>query len=138
MCLSISFHYSVGRTGQHVRQTKTLQSSKSSQTLFNAPPHVLPPMPTLCLPFLTSLLPRREGSRGQPVGEEPDTVDDEELHSQEGQSSEDEGQLEVGVVSHKTTEAMDIDDSIETSTVDACRNVQIKNYDWLVEHFQTL
>ena len=96
-------------------------------------------MPTLCLPFLTSLLPRREGLRGQSIGEESDAVEDEQFDdavSQEGESSEDEGQVAVGVASHKTITPMDIDDSMETSTVD--RNVQVKSYDWLVEHFQTL
>ncbi len=45
-------------------------------------------------------------------------------------SSEDEGQPEGGVASSKTSNVMEVD--IE------CRDLEIKNYDWLVEHFRIM
>ena len=43
----------------------------------------------------------------------------------EGLSSEDEGQPGVGVASSKASNVMEVD--IE------CRDLEVKNYDWLVE-----
>ena len=80
-------------------------------------------MPSLCLPFLQSLLPHRQGSKGH---EEEDMVESEV----EGLSSEDEGQPGVGVASSKASNVMEVD--IE------CRDLEVKNYDWLVEHFRTM
>ncbi len=90
--------------------------TQSSQSLLSAPPHVLPPIPTLCLPFLSSLLPRQQ----RELDEDP-LVESEA----EGQSSEDEGQQEVGVASSNVME-VDIE----------CRDIEVKNYDWLIEHFR--
>ncbi len=47
-----------------------------------------------------------------------------------GLSSEDEGQPEVGVASSKASNVMEVD--IE------CRDLEVKNYDWLVEHFRIM
>ncbi len=66
-------------------------TSKPSLSLLSAPPHVLPPMPSLCLPFLKSLLPHRQGHLEEDVAES----------EVGGLSSEDEGQSEVGVASSK-------------------------------------
>ncbi len=88
--------------------------TQSSQSLLSAPPHVLPPIPTLCLPFLSSLLPQQQ----RELDEDP-LVESEA----EGQSSEDEGQQEVGVASSNVMEVVEI-------------YIEVKNYDWLIEHFR--
>ncbi len=68
--------------------------SKPSLSLLSAPPHVLPPIPSLCLPFLQSLLPHRQGYKGH--------IEEDVAESEvRGVSSEDEGQPEVGVASSK-------------------------------------
>ncbi|XP_064402790.1 uncharacterized protein LOC135348489 [Halichondria panicea] len=43
---------------------KLNSTSKPSLSILSAPPHVLPPMLSLCLPFLQSLLTHRQGSKG--------------------------------------------------------------------------
>ena len=109
-------------TGSTVHH-KLNSTSKPSLSLLSAPPHVLPPMPSLCLPFLQSLLPHRQGSKGH--------LDEDMVESEvEGLSSEDEGQPEVGVASSKANNVMEVD--IE------CRDLEVKNYDWLVEHFRIM
>ncbi len=52
--------FATGSTVHH----KLNSTSKPSLSLLSAPPHVLPPMPSLCLPFLKSLLPHRQGYKG--------------------------------------------------------------------------
>ena len=83
-------------------------------------------MPTLCLPFVTSLLPPLPGSKGQVDGDES-----ESMHEEQGYSSEGEGQQEVGVTSNKTLK-MEVDIDNEG------RDMEVRNYDWLVDHFRTL
>lgn len=119
--------------GGLVDQTKLLPLSRPPPTLFNAPPHVLPPTASLCQPFLASLIPRCEGSRGQSEGEKL-IVNGDELNDTgkvKGQSSDRKD--EVGVAYQPTTELMDIEDSVGTGA-----DIQVKSYDWLVRHFQTL
>ena len=114
--------YATFATGFMVHQ-KLNSTSKPSLSLLSAPPHVLPPMPSLCLPFLQSLLPHRQGSKGH--------LDEDMAESEVGDlSSEDEGQPEVGVASSKASNVMEVD--IE------CRDLEVKNYDWLVEHFRIM
>ncbi len=78
-------------------------------------------MPSLCLPFLQSLLPHRQGSKGHL---EEDVAESEVR----GLSSEDEGQPEVGVASSKvSSNVMEVD-------ID-CRDLEVRNYDW---HFRIM
>ena len=49
---------------QVLRYTTSWTARPNHHSLLSAPPHVLPPMPSLCLPFLQSLLPHRQGFKG--------------------------------------------------------------------------
>ena len=113
-------------TASIVTPAKLTKTSKPSLSLINAPAHVLPPMPTLCLSFVTSLLPPLPGSKGQ-----VDKDESESMHEEQGYSSEGEGQQEVGVASNKTLK-MEVDIDNEG------RDMEVRNYDWLVDHFRTL
>ena len=64
----IAFYYGILQcatlaTGSTVHH-KLNSTSKPSLSILSAPPHVLPPMLSLCLPFLQSLLTHRQGSKG--------------------------------------------------------------------------
>ena len=118
--------YTLCSTVSTVTPGKLTKASKPSLSLINAPAHVLPPMPTLCLPFVTSLLPPLPGSKGQDDDDEP-----ESMHEEQGHSSDSEGQQEVGVASNSTLK-MDVDIDSE------CKDLEVRNYDWLVDHFRTL
>ncbi len=95
--LHFSLYCAAFATGSTVHH-KLNSMSKPSLSLLSAPPHVLPPMPSLCLPLLKSLLPHRQGCKGHLEEEEVGCL-----------GSEDEGQPEVGVASSKANNVMEVD-----------------------------
>ncbi len=95
MLLLLYRFYGTPQVEQHVQTILSLLS---------APPHVLPPMPSLCLPLLNLLLPHRQGSKAHLEEDEVGCL-----------SSEDEGQPEVCVASSNVME-VDIE----------CRDLEVK------------